>query len=140
MFTTFINIAFWLKGLDVSDYIVFRSRNPLFQESKTYQTEQEKRRLKRSKGRSRLFNSNDFYFDEKASNCRCPAGNEMWLSIKNIETADRQYIRFSGYLKDCRVCPLQSQCMRKVPTKQGRQVQFEINKSTNPFPIPIKCA
>jgi len=111
----------------------FRSRNPLFQESKTYQTEQEKRRLKRSKGRSRLFNSNDFYFDEKASSCRCPAGNEMWLSIKNIETAGRQYIRFLGYLKDCRVCPLQSQCMRKVPTKQGRQVQFEINKSTKPI-------
>lgn len=54
----------------------------------------------------------------------------MWVSVKNIETAGRQYVRFSGYLKDCRVCPLQSQCMRKTPSKQRRQVQFEINKST----------
>jgi len=54
----------------------------------------------------------------------------MWLSVKNVETAGRQYVRFSGYLKDCRVCPLQKQCMRKVPTKQGRQVQFETGKTT----------
>lgn len=42
-------------------------------------------------------------------------------------------MRFSGYLKDCRVSPLQSQCMRKGPSKQGRQVQFEINKFTKPI-------
>ena len=59
-----------------------------------------------------------------------PAGKEMWLSVKNIETAGREYVRFSGYLKDCLVCPLQKQCMRKVPTKQGRQVQFETGKTT----------
>ena len=96
-------------------------------ESKAYHTEQEKRRLKRSKGLARLFNSNDFYFDEKINKCHCPAGKEMWLSVKNVETAGRQYVRFSGYLKDCRVCPLQKQCMRKGATKQGRQVQFETN-------------
>ena len=105
----------------------FRSRNPLFSQSETYQTEQEKRRLKRSKGRSRLFNSGDFHFDEKKATCHCPAGKEMWLSVRDVETAGRHYVRYSGYLKDCRVCPLQTQCMRKKPTKQGRQVQFETN-------------
>jgi len=111
----------------------FRSRNPLFHESKTYQTEQEKRRLRRSKGRPRLFSGDDFYFDKVALTSQCPAGKKMWLSVKNIETAGRQYVRFSGYLKDCKVCPLQQQCMRKVPTKQGRQVHFKINKSSNPI-------
>jgi hypothetical protein len=111
----------------------FRSRNPLFKTSETYKTEQEKRRLKRSKGRPRLFNSDDFYFDGDALTSRCPAGKEMWLSVKNVETAGRQYVRFSGYLKDCRVCPLKAQCMRKTPSKQGRQVQFEINKSNKPI-------
>ena len=111
----------------------FRSRNPLFQQSETYQSEQEKRRLKRNKGRERLFKSADFYFDEDSRTCHCPAGKEMWLSVKHIETAGREYVRFSGYLKDCRVCPLQSQCMRKAPNKQGRQVQFEINKSAKPI-------
>ena len=117
----------------------FRSRNPLFQESKTYQTEQEKRRLKRSKGRPRLFNSDDFYFDKLTLTSQCPAGKEMWLSVKNIETAGRQYVRFSGYLKDCRICPLQQQCMRKVPTKQGRKCSLKSIKILNPFLIPIKC-
>ena len=55
---------------------------------------------------------------------------EMWLSVKQVETAGRQYVRFSGYLKDCRVCSLQSQCMRKPAVKQGRQVQFEINSAS----------
>lgn len=130
-----VNLEFMATtGLDayMAD-TAFRSRNPLFQESKTYQTEQEKRRLKRSKGRPRLFNSGDFYFDAETLTSRCPAGKAMWLSVKNIETAGRQYVRFSGYLKDCRVCPLQQQCMRKEPTKQGRQVQFEINKSSKPI-------
>ena len=130
-----VNLEFMAStGLDayMAD-TAFRSRNPLFQESETYQTEQEKRRLKRSKGRERLFNSSDFYFDDKTLTSRCPAGKEMWLSVKNIETAGREYARFSGYLKDCRECPLQSQCMRKTPTKQGRQVQFEINKDTKPI-------
>jgi len=124
-----INLEFMAStGLDA--YMAdsaFRSRNPLFSQSETYQTEQEKRRLKRSKGRSRLFNSSDFHFDEKKQTCHCSAGKEMWLSVKDVETAGRHYVRYSGYLKDCRVCPLQTQCMRKKPTKQGRQVQFETN-------------
>jgi transposase len=126
-----VNLEFMATtGLDayMAD-TAFRSRNPLFKTSETYQTEKEKRRLKRSKGRARLFNSTDFYFNENELTCRCPAGKEMWLSVKHIETVGRHYVRFSGYLKDCRVCPLQSQCMRKVPSKQGRQVQFETNKA-----------
>jgi hypothetical protein len=126
-----VNLEFMATtGLDayMAD-TAFRSRNPLFKKSETYQTEKEKRRLKRSKGRARLFNSTDFYFNANELTCRCPARKEMWLSVKNIGTTGRYYVRFSGYLKDCRVCPLQSQCMRRVPSKQGRQVQFEMNKT-----------
>ena len=126
-----VNLEFMATtGLDayMAD-TAFRSRNPLFQQSETYFTEQEKRRLKRNKGKARLFNSSDFYFDEQTLTSRCPAGKTLWLSVNNIETAGKQYVRFAGYLKDCRVCPLQSQCMRKVPSKQGRQVQFEINST-----------
>ena len=62
-------------GLDT--YIAdtkFRSRNPLFKTSETYHTEKEKRRLKRSKGRPRLFSSKDFQFNKDQMQCRCPAG------------------------------------------------------------------
>ncbi len=112
-------------GLD--SYIAdtqFRSRNPLFKSSETYHTEKEKRRLKRSKGAPRRFTSTDFHFDKDNQQCRCPAGNEMWCSGDNVNSGKRIYTRFVGYLKDCKYCPLQKQCMRKPPTKTGRQVQF----------------
>ena len=115
-------------GLDT--YIAdtqFRSRNPLFKTSETYHTEKEKRRLKRSKGRPKLFTSKDFYFDEQRMTCRCPAGKLLWLSCKNVESEGKRYSRFTGYLKDCKHCPLQQQCMRKPPQDRGRQVQFLLN-------------
>ncbi|AXT32819.1 transposase [Pseudoalteromonas tunicata] len=107
----------------------FRKRNPLFKESETYETEQEKRRLKRSKGKPRLFTSDDFHYDEVTQTCRCPAGNEMWRSGINVNSHHQQYTRFCGYLKDCKICPLQQQCMRKPPIKTGRQVQFKNDES-----------
>lgn len=115
-------------GLDT--YIAdtqFRSRNPLFKTSETYHTEKEKRRLKRSKGRPKLFTSNDFHFDEKQVTCRCPAGKILWLSCKSVESNGKYYSRFTGYLKDCKHCPLQRQCMRSPPKERGRQVQFLLN-------------
>ncbi|WP_417697865.1 IS1182 family transposase [Psychromonas sp.] len=107
----------------------FRKRNPLFKESETYETEQEKRRLKRSKGKPRLFTSYDFHYDETTQICHCPAGNEMWRSGINVKSHKQQYTRFCGYLKDCKVCALQQQCMRKPPKDRGRQVQFKNNES-----------
>jgi len=112
-------------GLDT--YIAdtkFRSRNPLFKTSETCQTEQEKRRLKRSKGRPRLFSAKDFHFNKETMECRCPAGKLLWLSSKRVESNGKDYSRFAGYLKDCKACPLQRQCMRKPPSDRGRQVQF----------------
>ncbi|MEL0638831.1 transposase [Marinomonas sp. TI.3.20] len=107
----------------------FRKRNPLFKESETYETEQEKRRLKRSKGRPRLFTSDDFHYDEATQTCRCPAGNQMWRSGVNVNSYSQKYTRFCGYLKDCKVCPLQHQFMRKPSIKTGRQVQFKNDES-----------
>ena len=45
------------------------------------------------------------------------------------EVVYQQYTRFCGYLKDCKTCPLQQQCMRNPPIKTGRQVQFINNES-----------
>ena len=112
-------------GLD--SYIAdtkFRSRNPLFKTSETYHTEQEKRRLKRSKGKPRLFSCESFHFAPITNTCICPAGKTLWRQSTSIITQGKSYSRFTGYLKDCRVCPLQNQCMRKQPKSVGRQVQF----------------
>ena len=118
-------------GLD--SYIAdnaFRSRNPLFQNSKTYQSEKEKNRQKRSLGKTKQFSSADFYFDKTTMSCRCPAGKDMWLQSNNIKVAGKSYVRFTGYLKDCKVCPLRQQCMRKAATITGRQVQFVTDSFT----------
>ena len=121
-----VNLKFMAStGLD--SYMAdnaFRSRNPLFKMSETYQTEKEKRRLKRSKGKPKQFSRDDFYFDKEAMTCRCPAGKIMWLQSQQIITQGKAYTRFSGFLKHCRVCPLQQQCMRNPPKETGRQVQF----------------
>ena len=101
-----------------------RSRDPLFKESETYHTEKEKRRLKRRNGKPRLFTSQDFHYDKNKQTCRCPAGNLMWCSGNNVKSNNKEYTRFGGYLKDCKTCTLQEQCMRKSPTERGRQVQF----------------
>nr|WP_269815525.1 transposase [Algibacillus agarilyticus] len=108
----------------------FRSRNPLFQKSETYQTEKEKRRSKRRGGKPKLFTAAAFHFDNDNGSCHCPAGKKLWRQSKHIQTGDKIYVRFTGYLKDCRACPLQAQCMRKPPQKTGRQVQFELNADT----------
>ena len=120
------NLAF-MSSSGFDTYIAdnqFRSRNPLFKDSETYHTEKEKRRLKRRKGKPRLFTSQDFHYDKDSQTCRCPAGNLMWISGINVKSNHKEYTRFGGYLKDCKSCPLQEQCMRKPPTERGRQVQF----------------
>ena len=106
----------------------FRSRNPLFKDSETYHTEKEKRRLKRQKGKPRLFTQDDFNFDSTRNSCICPAGKTLWRQSTSIMTNGKHYSRFTGYLKDCRVCPLQKQCMRKPPKSTGRQIQFLTNR------------
>jgi len=119
-------------GLD--SYIAdtqFRSRNPLFKVSETYHTEKEKRRLKRSKGKPRLFTSKDFHYDEEQNTCRCPAGKTLWQQSKKIAYNSKSYVRFTGHLKDCRACPLQNQCMRSPPKSVGRQVQFLLANNTS---------
>jgi hypothetical protein len=120
------NLAF-MSTTGFDSYIAdnqFRKRNPLFKDSETYHTEKEKRRLKRSMGKPRRFTPLDFHYHKDTQTCYCPAGNVMWCSGTSLKSNNKQYTRFTGYLKDCQACPLQAQCMRKAPTDRGRQVQF----------------
>ncbi|MBS9899164.1 transposase [Vibrio alginolyticus] len=111
----------------------FRSRNPLFQNSETYQTEQAKKRKRRSKTGKTCYPISMFEFNQEAMTCRCPAGNMMRLSSKDAVIRGERGAQFCGYLNDCRQCIHQSQCMRKAPGKQvGRQVFF-IYKNTQDF-------
>nr|WP_198673768.1 transposase [Algibacillus agarilyticus] len=127
-FNSHDNIQF-LANENIDAYIAdtgFRSRNPLFQNSKTYQKNQAKKRKARTDKSHKLFTHQDFTFNKTNLTCTCPAGNAMWLTAKPKENAT--HTRFQAYLKDCRVCPMREQCMQKEPKKHGRQVSIPIDK------------
>jgi hypothetical protein len=71
-----------------------------------------------------VFAAAEFVVNIEAKTCICPAGNEMICLGDNFENERGKYIRFRGYLKDCRDCPLQTNCMQNPTKKQGRQVSF----------------
>jgi transposase len=116
------------QGIDA--YIAdnkFRKRDPRFIDQEDKKPEPRKRKY---------FRSEDFYYDEATNQCWCPAGKELWLSSEHFKLNGEFYRRFEGYLNDCKTCPLQKQCMRRQPTKQGRQVSIRKGREDNP-PRPL---
>ena len=95
----------------------FRKRNPLFKDSETYETEQEKRRLKRSKGKPRLFTSDDFHYDEATQTCRCPAGNDMWRSGINVNSHNQAIHAILRLLKRLQSMPTATAMHAKATDK-----------------------
>jgi len=104
-----------------------RKRNPV------YDGQEDK---KPSTRKYKYFRQEDFYYDEETNTCHCPAGKIMWLASDDYVLKGQRYRRFEGYLNDCKTCPLQKQCMRRPPNKQGRQVSKRRGVESNP-PRPI---
>jgi len=96
----------------------FRKRDPRFADYARFKPKEPKQ--------PKSFSHQDFSYNEATNECRCPAGKPMWLSMANTVMGDHRYHKFQAYLNDCRVCPLQAQCMRKPPTTNGRQVSIKI--------------
>lgn len=111
--------------LGIDGYIAdnqFRKRDPRFIDSITYNQQQAKRREERGT-KTRRFIPADFDYDPLSQTCRCPAGKTMWRALKG-HVQGREVIRFQGYRKDCRDCPLKGQCLRTPNQQEGRQVSF----------------
>ncbi len=107
---------------DIDAYIAdgnFRKRDPRFIE---------RDRFKPKSRKAKWFRVEDFHYDAVTETCRCPAGNEMWKT-RGLKIDGNDYLSFTGYLKYCRECPLQKQCMRKPIKEQGRQVAIKISKN-----------
>jgi len=98
----------------------FRKRDPRFIERDRHQPKSR---------RAKFFASDKFDYDPTNNTCRCPAGKALWQS-HYYKHNGVQYISFAGYLKDCRVCPLQDQCMRKPATIKGRSVSFRMDQKS----------
>lgn len=107
----------------------FRLRDPVYSESETYLAHKEKRqatRLDNKKTRA-VFFSDAFTVDFEKRQATCPNGKRMLYLGDHFETAAGPHMRFRGYLKDCRECPLKKQCMKKDVNQQGRQLSVLID-------------
>ena len=98
----------------------YRKRNPLFADRDRYQPKERQRKH---------FAADQFSYDEKKDECRCPAGKIMWGS-KTRERNGGTFRIFTGYLKDCRSCPLQEQCMQYPVKDVGRQVSIRVGDAS----------
>ncbi len=100
----------------------FRKRDPRFADRERFQPKSRK---------AKFFSTSEFSYDPTTSTCCCPAGKSLWKSHHYTNDGIR-YVSFTGYLKDCRSCPLQQQCMRKPAVIKGRSVSFRVDQeSTN---------
>ena len=130
-FNTIDNVNYCYEQ-DIDGYLAdgkMRKRNSI------YDNQENKKPYSR---KQKYFRAEDFYYDEETNTCQCPAGKLMWLASDDYILNGAHYRRFTGYLKDCRVCPFQKQCMRNPPNKHGRQVSKRKGVESNPLrPIDI---
>ncbi len=102
----------------------FRLRDPVYSDSETFLMHKEKRQKTRSDNKKtrKIFALDQFVVDFENKKAVCPNGKEMIFLGDNFETVSGPHMRFRGYLKDCRSCPLQKQCMKNEIKLQGRQI------------------
>lgn len=106
----------------------FRMRDPIYSESESFTKHKSHRQKTRKdrKGTRKIFGVDEFFIDTKNKEAICPNGKKMLITAYHHETAQGPHMRFRGYLKDCRECPIQQQCMKHDVKKQGRQISVLI--------------
>ncbi|WP_018016424.1 IS1182 family transposase [Teredinibacter turnerae] len=81
--------------------------------------------------KQKYFQSSDFDYDSQAQRCWCPEGKELWLCSSGYQNKGVEYIRFEGYLNDCKNCSMQAQCLRNGVKDRGRQVSIRKDTPKN---------
>lgn len=107
----------------------FRLRDPIYSDSETFKAHKEQRQKTRkdNKKTRKIFSHDEFTVDFKNKKAICPNGKEMIFITDNFETPSGPHMRFRGYLKDCRECPLNNKCMKREVKNQGRQISVLID-------------
>ena len=104
----------------------FRQRNPKVTSSETavkHKAHRQKTRLDKRKNAAKIPVS-EFQVNKAARKCICPNGHEMMYNGDHFEINNKKYVRFKSRLKNCRACPIQSDCMKRRLKEHGRQVLF----------------
>jgi len=106
----------------------FRLRDPIYSESETFRAHKEHRQKTRTDNKKtrKIFSIDKFAIDFESKEAVCPNGKKMIYLGDSFQTENGPHIRFRGYLKDCRGCHLQDQCMKKDIKLQGRQISLLI--------------
>jgi transposase len=106
----------------------FRLRDPVFSDSESFIAHKATRQATRkdNKKTRAIFSNEDFVVDVENKEAVCPNGKKMLYLGDNFATPSGPHIRFRGYLKDCRDCPLNKQCMKNDVKMQGRQLSILI--------------
>lgn len=110
-----------------------RQRDPRIAGSETVRKHKQHRQNTRHDKRNTTARipASEFCFHEESLTCVCPNGHEMMYHGDHFEIGNKRYHRFKSYLKNCRACPLQSECMKKPLREHGRQVSFEVKREDN---------
>ena len=111
----------------------FRQRDARISTServKKHKTIRQKTRKDQRKNTAKI-PASEFSFNEAAKKCVCPNGHEMMYHGDHFVINNKRYHRFKSYLKNCRACPIQSECMKKPLKNDGRQVSFKVNDANN---------
>lgn len=111
----------------------FRQRDPKIMGSETVLKHKKQRQKTRSdKGKNTAkIPASEFNFNASTLTCICPNGYEMMYHGSDFEINNKRYHRFKSYLKNCRACPQQAQCMKKPLREHGRQVSFKVSGKDN---------
>lgn len=106
----------------------FRLRDPVYSESESFLAHKAKHQKTRPdhKQTRNVISSDKFVVDFENKEAVCPNGKKMIFLGDHFETPNGPQMRFRGHLKDCRVCPLNQQCMKRDVSKQGRQISVLI--------------
>ena len=108
----------------------FRMRDPIYSESENFKQHKENRQATRkdNKKTRKIFGIEAFVVDTEKKEAICPNGKMMLITAHHFDTPQGPHMRFRGRLKECRVCPLQKQCMKNEVKKQGRQISVLIEQ------------
>lgn len=111
----------------------FRQRDSHFKESESVQKHKANRqKTRKDKPKGKLgYSSHRFTLNREAKLCVCPNGHEMMYHGDHFLINNKRYMRFKSYLKNCRACPLQKDCMSKALKEHGRQVSFAVESDSN---------
>ena len=74
--------------------------------------------------KAKLFDIEDFTYDEEAKVCICPAGELLYQNGSKVVIQGREGVKFKGAQRVCGPCPVRDQCLRHPERTAVRQVVF----------------